>query len=183
MIHPYHRYKYIIYFILFCLAVWLCSCYSEKKMIAQAVKGNAVYPKKFSQLVREWYPCITKQSDTTIITKDSLVYVECPDADTHPESDWIEVKVDTVVKTKVIKVPVHLPIRTVYITTKIKDSAEIRTLSEIISEKDEAIDKLNKKIDNKNTWLKIFGVGTFLFFLLLLILYLTRKRNTLSVVK
>lgn len=136
------------------LTVTICSCYTSKKAVIQTTKANTYYPKEISVLTRSWYPCVTNKQDTIITSKDSLIYIECPD--NTPITDYFSK--DTIIKVvikdslRIIKVPVHLPIQTIHITNTIEDSAKIKELSVTISDKEVAVNQLNKKVNGLQIW-------------------------------
>lgn len=112
-----------------------CSKYTEQLAEKDLTKAYVNYPVKTAEKTRGWFPCITKQSDTVLVTKDSTVYIDCPDLPTiihEPGST------DTIIVHNIVKVPVNLPVRTQVITKYIEDSAKIKTMQSTIDEKDKA---------------------------------------------
>ncbi len=162
--------------------ILLSSCYTQKKMVTQTVKANAVYPKKFVELISWLYPCTTTKKDTLVVTKDSLVELECPD-NSQPQEYVINENGDTIFVVKTIKRLVKITIKTLEIRSLLEDSAKLKACALVIADKDLQIEKLNKKIAKKDWWLNVFRVGSLLFLLLLLILILRRKRSPLKAVK
>ena len=154
------------------LSVVMLSCSPVKKANKFLSKAFHADSATVALRTRTVYPCIITASDTLTVVSDSLIYIDCPD--TKP-SDYFT-KIDTITKEgtvviKTIKVPVHLPIKTVYINTKIEDSAKIKVImtenSRIIKE----YTKIEKKVDNRNTLIKILiglllAAGLFLFILI-----------------
>ena len=109
----------------------LLSCspkYNAEKAIADVDKANGKYPAPVAEWLRKQYPCITRASDTVVLSRDSIVYIDCPDL---PQIVHEPGSTDTVykVQTKTVRVPVHLPIQTQYITTYIEDSAKIKAIT------------------------------------------------------
>lgn len=152
---PKKRYMKLLPIIL--AAFILQGCCSEKKALSQVDKADHYFKTPVAKWVRDKYPCVVTGTDTVVLSKDSLVYVECPDLPTIVQYDK---ETDTIEVTKTIRVPVHLPVRTIYVTNKIEDSAKIFLLndeigqlkSELTSAKD-INDKLQSKITHKNKWL------------------------------
>ena len=112
----------------------LSGCYTPSKAAKQIDHAIDKYPKIAAQRTRAYFPCITTGSDTLIFTKDSLILVDCPDpvqpADYfHDTINLTKIVKSEVVKTKVVKVPVHLPVQYVTITKKVEDSAKIFILT------------------------------------------------------
>lgn len=154
--------EYSIYTIVFSciiliIALSSCSKYTQEKAITDVNKANDKYPAPVADWLRGKYPCITKASDTVLLTKDSVIYIECPDLPdvVHVVDPNIP---DTVVRTKIIKVPVTLPIRTQLITKYIEDSAKIKVLTEEVRL---YTDKYNEKVrlyidlkESRNKWRK-----------------------------
>lgn len=127
--------------------IYLCSCtpkYTEQAAIQGVNKANDNYPAPVANWLRGKYPCITKASDTTVLTKDSIVYLECPDLPLIVHEPGTT---DTVYKTNTVKVPFHLPVQVQRITTYIEDSAKIKSMSEIINTLSKKSDEQQAKIE------------------------------------
>lgn len=110
----------------------LSGCYTPNKAAKQIDHAIEKYPKIAAQRTRAHFPCITTGSDTLIFTKDSLILVDCPDV--YQQTGYINdtVWLDKIVKfpvTKVVKVPVHLPVQYITIKKKVEDSAKIFILT------------------------------------------------------
>ena len=136
-----------------------CSKYTEPTAIKQTTKANDKYPESIAKLVRGWYPCTITETNTVIETRDSIVYVDCPDLPQiiHEPNDTIY-STQTVVKT--VKVPVHLPVEIRYITKWVEDSAKIFSITAELNKSDALIKKQNKdiedlkgKVSKRNKWL------------------------------
>ena len=154
------------------LSLFLLSCSATRKANKFLSKAFHADSATVALRTRTVYPCIITASDTISVVSDSLIYIDCPDTN---QADYFT-KIDTITKEgavviKTIKVPIHLPIKTVYINTKIEDSAKIKVImtenSRIIKE----YTKVEKKVDNRNTLIKILSglllaAGLFLFILI-----------------
>ena len=136
-----------------------CSKYTEPTAIKQTTKANDKYPESIAKLVRGWYPCTITETNTVIETRDSIVYVDCPDLPQiiHEPNDTIY-STQTVLKT--VKVPVHLPVEIRYITKWVEDSAKIFSITAELNKSDALIKKQNKdiedlkgKVSKRNKWL------------------------------
>lgn len=126
--------------------VFICSCtpkYTEQAAIEGVNKANDNYPAPVASWLRGKYPCIIKASDTTTLTKDSIVYLQCPDLPLIVHEPGTT---DTVYKTNTVKVPFHLPVQVQRITTYIEDSAKIKVMFSHIAELDDTLDKYEKDI-------------------------------------
>lgn len=137
--------KYIL--IIFILA----SCNSTKqaaKHLNKAFKKDAAL---VARVTRDSFPCTELlKTDTTFVVTDSTVYVDCPDYSNI--SDTIKVH-DTmrsqIVTTKFIKVPVKLPVKTMYVNRWFEDSAKIKLanndLTKIVKSRDEYKGKAERR--------------------------------------
>ncbi|MCL5459684.1 hypothetical protein M3M33_13700, partial [Loigolactobacillus coryniformis] len=88
---------------------------------------------KVAEITRAEFPCTTTKADTVISTKDSLIWIDCPDNTVVTAADYTGP--DTVTRiirlpgsVKTVRVPVTLPVKTVTIVQKVEDSATIYTL-------------------------------------------------------
>lgn len=128
--------------------IFICSCsrYTEPTAIKQTTKANDKYPESIAKLVRGWYPCTITETNTVIETRDSIVYVDCPDLPQiiHEPGDTVY-STQTVVKT--VKVPVHLPIEIRYITKWVEDSAKIFVLTKELKTSVKKSDDLQIRVD------------------------------------
>jgi len=149
------------------LLLYVCnSCYTESKAIKQAEKAINKKPLAVLPIFRDKFPCITTKSDTTIINTDTTIWVDCPD--TASEKDYFTVH-DTIIKkvnnviTKTIKVPVTLPVKTMYITKEVEDLSRIAEMGIKLNEQKH----INKK---QGESLAFYKKGYFIAISLLLIL-------------
>lgn len=121
----------ILFFILWALLNLLPGCYTAKKADKQISKALSHYPEKVAKIARNAFPCVETKADTIAIYKDSLIEIDCPD-------NYQDVIHDTIIQksvtNKVVKVPINLPVKTIYITKIIEDSAEIFLLNERAAE-------------------------------------------------
>ncbi len=152
------------------LTMAFSSCYTEKKATKQVNKALLKKPLVVAKIARDAFPCITTSQDTVIVTTDSTIYIECPETTTTPSSDYTaNIQPAPTVKTKMVRVPVTIPIQTRYITKRIKDSAIVTiTITELqkVNSKNEAltatIARKNKIILILFILLGVLGVGIFL---------------------
>ena len=93
--------KYLSIILLF----GLYACYSPGKAIQKAY-DNA--PEKVAEFTRDKFPCAELSADTTVIYRDSVVMIECPDFAGYRYCSSPGYKVVT--NTKTVRVPVTLPI-------------------------------------------------------------------------
>ena len=126
------HYIFLIVTIIVAIIVLCTSCYGPKQADKAINKAMAHYPEKVAALARKEWPCTTTKADTVVDYKDSVVYVDCPDTSKVVHDSLVEY----VAVKKIIKVPVHLPVETRYITTKIEDSAKIFLLNSKLIEAD-----------------------------------------------
>jgi hypothetical protein len=148
--------KILFVYILFLVCIiLLASC--QKYPVSQAVKdlnkAYLNYPDTTASKTRGWFPCTTTKVDTVVTSKDSIVYVDCPDL---PEIITMPGSTDTIIKEKFIKVPFTLPVKYVTVTKTIEDSAKIKLMARDISEKDKVIAELKADNDklkhSRNRW-------------------------------
>lgn len=162
-----------------------CSKYTQEKAITDVNKANDKYPAPVADWLRGKYPCIIKSSDTVLLTKDSVIYIECPDLPdvVHVVDPNIP---DTVVRTRIVKVPVTLPIRTQLITKYIEDSAKIKVMQSAIETRDDYIKTLEihlKDAKEKKAWWKQSALITWGINLLLLILLILMIAGKIAIPK
>jgi hypothetical protein len=136
--------------LLFAIVVALSSCapkYPVEKAIEQVNKANNKYPSPVADWLRGKYPCITRSADTVITSKDSVVYVDCPDLPVIVHEPG---STDTIIQTqtKVIRVPVTLPVQVQTITKYIEDSAKIKVMTVEIGDLKNEGTKLQQKYDD-----------------------------------
>ena len=152
-------YAIIIFFCIYTLTA-ISGCYTQKKASWQVDKATSKYPALVAEKTRHNFPCITKSVDTLESVKDSLIYIDCPDnsaintINEGYESNDTIVKINTIYKDKIVRVPVNIPVKTVYITQKIKDSAEIYILNTTINNYKDRVNELDKKNNSKVKFIK-----------------------------
>lgn len=140
--------KYLI------LIILLSGCSSAKELMDKAEKKDPAIVAKYA---RDKYPCTDLlKPDTAVIYQDSLIYIDCPET---PVNTYEVVKYDTVnnVITKIVRVPVNMPVQVKTITKWYEDSAKLKILTEALNKANtdnlklaEANDKLSKKVANKS---------------------------------
>lgn len=121
-------------------------CYTQKKATDQVNKANDKYPDVVAKLARDKYPCTDLlKPDTAILYRDTTVYIECPDS---IPSTFEVIRRDTVNNTVVrtVRVPVTLPVKTVYIDRWYEDSAKLKLMVSQVA----SIQKENEKLQAKN---------------------------------
>lgn len=173
----------------------LTGCYTPQKAQQQVDKANNKFPEIVAKLARDKYPCTDLlKPDTAVIWKDTVVYVDCPD--TSKAQEYGPVRVDTVnsVRTvvlpgKTIKVPVSIPVKTLYIDRWFEDSAKLKlasierdkllkeneSLKNTIRAKQKTIGKLTKAV---------VGLSIPLFLILLYVAYrVWRNLTTIKIGK
>src|SRR4051794_33434030 len=97
----------------------LFSCYGPKKAQRQVSKALVKQPTVVAKIARDAFPCVPIRFDTTITDHDTTVVIECPDFSSEEGDDYFSTP-DTMVKrnviTRIVKVPVTLPVQTITIT-------------------------------------------------------------------
>ena len=145
--------KTIIWFF-FIVFVWSCSpSYKAHRAGKLVNKAMRVSKPTVAQITRDSFPCITTASDTVSVISDSVVYIDCPQNNNNME-DYTgkdSMRTNTVLN-KIIKVPVHLPIRTIRITERIEDSAKIYIAEKQSTDQVKQIDKLKIKSERRGKW-------------------------------
>lgn len=146
------------------IAVAIVGCYTQKKATEQTQKALIKYPEVVANIARTAFPCVTTKSDTIVTSKDSIVFIECPETPDNPAPEYIRDTVtNTITKyvkgaTQFYKVPVTLPIRTITVIQKVKDSAEIYLLTKEVNRLKTYGEKADRKIHKRNNvilWLII----------------------------
>jgi len=143
MINNFFMKTNIIYLPLLFIMATVAGCYTQKKATEQVNKANDKFPELVAKLARDKYPCTDLlKNDTAVIFKDTTIYVDCPDT---ARTDVFEtVRVDTVnhTITKTIRVPVTLPVKTVYVNKWYEDSAKLKLHTLTITSLQKEIDRL-----------------------------------------
>lgn len=144
-------------------SILMIGCYTEKKAQNQISKAVKKQPKIAAESLRKSFPCITK-SDTIrqIDTGYDFIEIQCPD------QVPAVTKIDTIVINKVTKDKVYLPGKivkvgaqkeTITITKIVKDSAEIFLAQQQAKECSENVNRLQSKIEKRNTWIISFLIA------------------------
>lgn len=143
--------KYLIIIIL------LAGCSTAKELLDKAEKKD---PAIVAQYARDKYPCTDLlKPDTAIIYQDSLIYIDCPET---PTNTFEVVRYDTVnnVITKVVKVPVNMPVQVKTITKWYEDSAKLKiyrlqveSLQADTASLNRQVAKYKGKLETRNKWL------------------------------
>lgn len=146
--------------------VFLSGCYTAEKAARQVNKANYKHPEVVAKIARDFYPCTDLlKDDTTIFLRDTLIYIECPDNIT-PDSKFETVRFDTLNKTitKIVRVPVNMPIITQVVTKWYEDSAKLKIAS---------IQAIKLTADNESLQSKLARRTKYLWWLLALCIGLT----------
>lgn len=131
---------------LYWTAASLTGCYTAKKAEQQVNKANDKYPDVVAKLARDKYPCTDLlKPDTAVLYRDTTVYIDCPDS---IPTTFEVVRRDTVNNTvvKTVRVPVTLPVKTVYIDRWFEDSAKLKLMASQVA----SVQKENQKLQAKN---------------------------------
>ena len=134
----------------------LSACTTAEKLTYKAISKDKA---KVAEITRAEFPCTTTKADTVISTKDSLIWIECPDNTVVTAADYTGP--DTVTRiirlpgsVRTVRVPVTLPVKTVTIVQKVEDSAKIYVLQAATLKLQADNGKLRGKVHSRNTWLK-----------------------------
>lgn len=122
----------------------LAGCSSAKELMDKAEKKDPAIVAKYA---RDKYPCTDLlKPDTAIIYQDSVVYIDCPET---PTNTFEVVRYDTVnnIITKVVRVPVNMPVQVKTITKWYEDSAKVKLLTEALNKANTANEKLQASCD------------------------------------
>lgn len=145
-----------IMFILLAILASLGGCTTAEKLTYKAMAKDKA---KVAEITRAEFPCTTTKADTVISTKDSLIWIECPDNTVVTAADYTGP--DTVTRiirlpgsVRTVRVPVTLPVKTVTIVQKVEDSAKIYVLQAATLKLQADNGKLRGKVHSRNTWLK-----------------------------
>lgn len=110
-------------------------CYTEQKATDAVNKADVKFPQVVAKLARDKYPCtdlLKPDTATAIITKDSLIYVDCPELVPGDYVPPIGYKIDTIKVHdsiyKLVRVPINLPVKVEIqtITKWFEDSSKIK---------------------------------------------------------
>lgn len=144
-----------IMFILLAILASLGGCTTAEKLTYKAISKDKA---KVAEITRAEFPCTTTKADTVISTKDSLIWIECPEQQPDPGPqyliDTIHFTTTKVLPGRTVRVPVTLPVKTVTIVQKIEDSAKIYILQAATLKLQADNDKLSTKVANRNKALK-----------------------------
>jgi len=103
----------------------LSGCSTAKELMDKAEKKDPAIVAKYA---RDKYPCTDLlKPDTAVIWKDTTIFIECPE--TTKGNDFEVIKYDTIKlpgQIKTVRVPVTMPVRTVYIDRWFEDSAKLK---------------------------------------------------------
>ena len=186
--HPFNLSKlaisilFLFVVIIFLTLLTSCSKYTELTATKDVNRAYVNHPKVVAKIARDAFPCIEKKNDTLINYRDSLVYIECPEISTATPIDYLGTDTVVITKSKTVRVPIYMPIKTVTVTKFIEDSAKIMQLNsgllEAINETAKQKDygeSLEAKIKSKNKYILYFLIA---FLLSLLVNYLQFKNKS-----
>ena len=135
----------------------LGGCYTAKKADKAIDKAQRNHPEVVAKKARSLYPCITIKSDTTYLTQDTIISIQCPE---------IPIIVDTVTLTDTVKltnrvtVPVRVQLPQRVVTKYIEDSAKIYVLNSELSTYSGKVQRLEQQLadttESRNKWRKWF---------------------------
>lgn len=190
---------FYIFLTITCL-ILLFSCYPLKKASKQLDKAYDNYPGMVAEKTRQWFPCTISDSttDTTFVNADSIIYlknkVDSLQKVKQRIKDSIAIRYKDSCRTVTDNFDAGFNIGyevgvyngrlnalhdTIFIRKfyTIKDSAELFIAQENLLDAKKVINKLNNKINSKNTWLKVIGFGALMLLLILLfIIYSITKK-------
>ena len=96
-------------------------CATPEKLIKKALDKDSA---AVAKVTRDLFPCTDiLKPDTAILYRDTTVYIECPDS--IPPAMFETIRFETVTNTRIVRVPVKLPIETRYVNRYFEDSAKI----------------------------------------------------------
>jgi hypothetical protein len=137
-------------------------CYTQKKATEQISKAAYKYPAVVAEMTRKLYPCtVLLKTDTITTQKDSTVYVDvdCPDMPVNgTQTDYAGADTVTVVRyatktqTKVVRVPVTLPVVTKTVVRYFEDSAKIFVAQNSLAKSQAAVSALEVKVKSRGKW-------------------------------
>ncbi len=154
------------------------SCYGPKQAKKQVDRAILEQPGTAAAELRKAFPCTQlAKTDTTVILTDSVVYVDCPQdyAPVTPDTTITvvnNIKVDSMTRfgtTRIVKVPVHLPVKTQVVTKYIHDNTDDAIIKDLAGRLEAMTlqDAKHKGSSDKWFWiamgeLAIIGIGIFL---------------------
>ena len=144
------KWVWLILLLIIVVAI-ISGCTTAEKLLDKAERKDAAIVAKYA---RDKFPCTDLlKPDTSVVYKDSLVFVEIECPEVMPDSVLL-IKTDTVKNTiiKTIKVPVNIPIQIKYITKWYEDSAKLKLYDVALNKANTANEKLQATVisqDNK----------------------------------
>ena len=151
-------------------------------------KAERKDPTIVAKCARDKFPCTDLlKPDTSIVYKDSLVFVEIECPEVMPDS-VVLVKTDTVKNTiiKTIRVPVNVPVQIKYITKWYEDSAKQKICNEALNKADLSIQKLQAANDTLTAKVAHRGKENWIWRIIasfFIILWVWRKYKQLTTIK
>ncbi len=165
------EYSFWLFIAAVVIMVFFCSCSPAKQAQKYYDKAKGKSLVTVAENTRKDFPCTVTDSDTITTVTDSLVYIDCPEMPSNnreedytspgsvksnpPKSGVLITANSPQIKwsnSTTYKVPVHLPVRTMYIRTTIEDSAKIYVLLKEQTQQVQKLQKLEGKVNRRGKW-------------------------------
>jgi hypothetical protein len=152
--------KWLVVALSIAITFLFSGCTTAKKIERKIGIYNVKKPAVVAEMTRRLYPCtVLLKTDTITTTKDSTVWVECPDMPTngtqtdYAGADTVQVvRYATKTQIKTVRVPVTLPVVTKTVNRWFEDSAKIFVAQKQVQDKQKEIEKLTGKLEKRNKW-------------------------------
>lgn len=153
------------------MCAWLfsmTSCDTTKRAERRQDKILRTHPNVAMVAIRKVAPCNIVKLDTTILTMDTTVLVDCP--------DWTDTAFFNNIIIRKIKVPVTLPVKIVTVVKQIEDMSKVIEVTNNLEASAKENSKLTDQVQRRGKtilWLVVFLVGLSIPYIIKTIKYFT----------
>lgn len=164
------------------LIVWVVSmtgCDTTKRAERRQNQILLTHPNVAMVAIRKIAPCVDLKSDTTIVTVDTTVLVDCPDWSDTSTAKYFTIH-DTAFFNNIIirkiKVPVTIPAKTITIVKEMEDLSKVIELDNKLTNADNKNTDLEAKLKSRNKlilWLIVFLVGLSIPYIIRIVKFFT----------
>lgn len=154
------------------LLICLGSCYTPKKANKDLNKANDKYPTEVAKFTRQHFPCITTDSLYNTDTLYKYLSVICPPDTSLTDTIYLDKIVNkTNIKTRTIAIPS----KTITITKRVEDSAQIKIIQSQLTIANQNLEKYRTSMEKKSEWIKWLLIALIVSLIANFILLYTRK--------
>ena len=148
------------------------SCYTPQKANKDLNKANDKYPTEVAKFTRQHFPCITTDSIYSADTLYKYLSVICPPDTSQTDTIYLDKIVNkTNTKTRVIAIPS----KTITITKRIEDSAQVNIIQSQLNIANQNLEKYRTRMEKKSEWIKWLLIALIVSLIANFILLYTRK--------